>query len=292
MELSQLKYFMTVAQTGKISAAAQALYLSAPALSASISRLEKELGAPLFDRSGNSITLNRQGQIFLRYTQQVFTALDCAQVELRQSLLEQEGSVSIATLLSNLWVDLLTEFWQTHKDVPLSTAVLRPIQLEQGGIPPQYTFLLAEEGEVPEHFAAELQSTLLFQDQPAIMVHPSHALAKEASVTLEMLDGENLFLPVEGMSLSKLLTCQLQRKGLQLPQGTCSPYLVYHHMVEQGLGISFTTVHSGTYVHPTLACVPISDFGTCWTMRLFWRKNKPLTSNEKLFLSFAQNHYK
>ena len=43
MELIQLKYFKTVAQTGKISDAAQALFISAPALSTSISRLEKEL---------------------------------------------------------------------------------------------------------------------------------------------------------------------------------------------------------------------------------------------------------
>ena len=44
MELLQLKYFKTVAETQKISAAAQALFVSAPALSTAISRLEKELG--------------------------------------------------------------------------------------------------------------------------------------------------------------------------------------------------------------------------------------------------------
>ena len=44
MELMQLKYFKTVAEIGKISDAAQALFISAPALSTSISRLEKELG--------------------------------------------------------------------------------------------------------------------------------------------------------------------------------------------------------------------------------------------------------
>ena len=42
MELLQLKYFKTVAEIEKISAAAEALYISAPALSTSISRLEKE----------------------------------------------------------------------------------------------------------------------------------------------------------------------------------------------------------------------------------------------------------
>jgi DNA-binding transcriptional LysR family regulator len=68
MELQQLKYFKAVAHFGMIADAAQSLFISAPALSTSISRLEKELGVKLFDRTGNRITLNPQGQIFLKHT--------------------------------------------------------------------------------------------------------------------------------------------------------------------------------------------------------------------------------
>ena len=70
MELQQLKYFKTVAAIGKISEAAEALFISAPALSTSISRLEKELGVQLFDRYAKRIALNAQGEIFLRYVNQ------------------------------------------------------------------------------------------------------------------------------------------------------------------------------------------------------------------------------
>jgi DNA-binding transcriptional LysR family regulator len=83
MELIQLKYFKTVAQTGKISDAAQALFISAPALSTSISRLEKELGVQLFNRTNNKIVLNRQGKIFLKYVNQIFSDLESAKKELR-----------------------------------------------------------------------------------------------------------------------------------------------------------------------------------------------------------------
>ena len=112
MELLQLKYFKTVAGTGKISAAAEALFISAPALSTSISRLEKELGFPLFDRTHNAIRLNRQGQIFLRYVNQVFATLDCARMEMRQSMLLQGQHVSVATLSANVWIDLIAAFSQ------------------------------------------------------------------------------------------------------------------------------------------------------------------------------------
>ena len=66
MELQQLRYFKAVADIGKISDAAESLFISAPALSTSISRLEKELGMQLFDRTSNRISLNPQGRIFLK----------------------------------------------------------------------------------------------------------------------------------------------------------------------------------------------------------------------------------
>lgn len=89
MELAQLKYFKTIAKTGKITAAAQELFLTPPALSTSIVRLEKELGVPLFDRTGNRIRLNPQGELFLKHVDEVFDTPDRARRELQRSLLQQ-----------------------------------------------------------------------------------------------------------------------------------------------------------------------------------------------------------
>ena len=83
MELLQLKYFKTVAEVGKISSAAEQLFISAPALSTAISRLEKSLGMPLFTRTNNRIILNTQGRIFLDYVNQVFALLETAKEDLQ-----------------------------------------------------------------------------------------------------------------------------------------------------------------------------------------------------------------
>ena len=63
MELLQLKYFKCVAEASSLKTAAESLFISPPALSASISRLERELGVKLFDRTNRSITLNKQENI-------------------------------------------------------------------------------------------------------------------------------------------------------------------------------------------------------------------------------------
>ena len=63
MELEQMRQLDAIARRGTISAAADELHLSQPALSRSIKRLERELGQDLFERTHNSATLNDAGRL-------------------------------------------------------------------------------------------------------------------------------------------------------------------------------------------------------------------------------------
>ncbi len=76
MELTQLHYFVMVAETGNITKAAEKLYITQPALSRVILRLEKELGTPLFDRKGGRVTLNRHGEVFLRHVKPALASIN------------------------------------------------------------------------------------------------------------------------------------------------------------------------------------------------------------------------
>ena len=69
MELNQLHYFVAVARCENITRAAKELFITQPALSRVILRLEQELGTPLFDRHGGRVTLNEHGKAFLRYVE-------------------------------------------------------------------------------------------------------------------------------------------------------------------------------------------------------------------------------
>ena len=64
MNFRQLEYVVEVNRCGSINRAAQALFISQPALSSSIKKLELELGVRLFERRGRHIELNTYGEIF------------------------------------------------------------------------------------------------------------------------------------------------------------------------------------------------------------------------------------
>ena len=292
MELIQLKYFKTVAQTGKISDAAQALFISAPALSTSISRLEKELGMPLFDRTGNKITLNQQGQIFLRYVNQIFSNIECAKTELRQSIMQQGQHISIATVASTQWVDLITAFTQENPHFTLSCTSLTQNELSSNGLQAQHNFLFAANEDIPPFYLNEMDSVELFQDYPVIMVNPEHPLAKQKSIDLQQLQGETIFLPMQNYPLYNHLVKLFEANDIPFPAGNAYSHLMSQQMVANNLGVAFTSMHTVRTPALPLQYIPISNPCIPWSCSMFWRKNHIFTQDETIFKGFVESFYR
>lgn len=291
MELLQLKYFKTVAEIGKISEAAEVLFISAPALSTSIGRLEKELGTKLFDRTNNRIILNRQGHILLRYVNQVFSSLECARTELQQSAMRQGRNISIGSVASTQWVDMVTAFSQEHPNFTLQCTGITRQELVSVGFSAQHSFLLASEDDVPSGFADKMESKFLFEDHPVLMVHKDHPLAREKSVDLSCLRQETIFLPLQDYPLHDHLVQLFEACGLPLPAGNAYSHLATQQMAAKGLGVAFATSHTALANPQVLRYIPIANDYQPWVNRIYWRKNQSFTRDEQTFKDFIEKYY-
>ncbi|MFT4606100.1 MAG: DNA-binding transcriptional LysR family regulator [Rhodothermales bacterium] len=111
LSIEQLRTFVTIAETGSYTEAAERLYRSQPALSVQIKRLEEQLGTRLFDRSGRISTLTETGKVLHGYAVRI---LDLNQEALdRLSLSEAKGTVRVGVLeevAHGSLVRLLTRF--------------------------------------------------------------------------------------------------------------------------------------------------------------------------------------
>ena len=76
MELLHLHYFRTVAEELNFTHAAKRLFISQPALSMTIKKLERELDTELFNRNGRTITLTNQGRILLQSVEKIENELE------------------------------------------------------------------------------------------------------------------------------------------------------------------------------------------------------------------------
>lgn len=292
MDFQQLNYFKTVAEMGKISDAADSLFMSAPALSLAISRLEKELGVSLFDRRNNKIILNRQGQIFLRYAKQVLSDLVYTKAEIRQSMTEKPQHVSLTCTATTQWVHLIAAFSQEYPNFTLSCNDIMSADLAAGGWTVHNSLLLAAEDDVPAHIAEELDSTVLFEDQPVIMVHPEHPLAQEPSVNICQLHNETLFIPLQSYSLYRYLVKLFESSGLAIPGGNAYSHLMAQQLVAKGLGVGFAAAHYVRNDVTDIRYIPIRDLCHPWVFRLYWRRNRTLTDDERVLKNFVESYYR
>jgi len=292
MELQQLKYFKAVAEIGKISDAAESLFISAPALSTSIARLEKELGFQLFDRTNNRILLNRQGQIFLHYVDQILNNLSAAKREIRQSLLQDNMHISISCINTTMWVNLISAFTSEFPQLTLSSSSISLSALRQNGLSVLHSFFLAAESEIPPEISNELESIFLFHARPAVIMHKDHYLSNKNSLCITELADERLFLPYPDFPLYERLAQLFELHNLPLPVNSSYSFMVRQEMIKKNAGVSFITLYPDHNALPHACYIPLKDPFGVWNIRLYWRKEHALTKEESIFKDFVEQYFK
>jgi DNA-binding transcriptional LysR family regulator len=83
VSLSQIRYFVAVAEESHVGRAAQRLHVAQPPVSRQIRALEEEIGAQLFERTSRGMHLLPQGRVFLEHARSILAALDSAIVATR-----------------------------------------------------------------------------------------------------------------------------------------------------------------------------------------------------------------
>jgi len=290
MELQQLKYFKAVADAGKISDAAKALFISPPALSATISRLERELDVKLFDRSNNRIAINQHGQLLLGYVNQMMTLLDNMENDLRKSKKQEQEQIRVAVTYSNLWVGLICAFSLEHPEITLSYTTVKLSQLQNRSEMEKYPFILAEAQDLPSGMEMESIS-LIDRDRPVLVVDADHPLAGRETVDIREIAEETMVLPVYDQSLHRI-TCQLlDSAGIPHDSAMECSYMVRRSMVMSNHAVSFSTVYSSKYEESGLRYIPIRGSGKAWNHRLFMPAGRELLPQEELFRDFAVRYF-
>ncbi|MFI6768500.1 LysR family transcriptional regulator [Streptomyces sp. NPDC050355] len=125
MELRQLQYFVAVAEEASFTRAAARLHLAQPGVSAQIRQLERELGQPLLDRSGRSVTVTEVGEAVLAYARAALAAVEGIRSTVDEFTGLLRGRVAIG-LISGAAIgafdvpSLLADFHDDHPEVEIA----------------------------------------------------------------------------------------------------------------------------------------------------------------------------
>ena len=98
MEINQLRYVCAVAETGSFSRAAERCQVAQPSLSQQVLKLEKDLGAKLFDRLAGSVRLTEAGRAFLPHARSILTQMETARSSVADKCADVRGSVAVGAI--------------------------------------------------------------------------------------------------------------------------------------------------------------------------------------------------
>lgn len=121
--LSSYRIFYAVANTGNISRAAKELYISQPAISKSIQKLEENVGVKLFDRSSRGVTLTPEGELLYTHVKSAFETLTLGEDKLRRSIALGVGHLTIgvsSTLCKYILLPYLRDFIKKYPHINIS----------------------------------------------------------------------------------------------------------------------------------------------------------------------------
>lgn len=120
--LSSYRIFYTVAQKGNISYAAKELYVSQPAISKAIGKLEENLGVSLFYRSSRGVILTEEGKRLYEHTKRAFEELEEGEEKLRKIQELGIGQIRIGastTLCKYILIPYLKEFIEAYPNIKI-----------------------------------------------------------------------------------------------------------------------------------------------------------------------------
>ena len=298
MELRHLRYFVAVAEELNFSRAAGRMYLSQPALSQQIRKLERELGVALFDRTKNHVALTEAGQVLLEGARRVLvmveqTAREAREVggaearHLRVGFPEYANHTPVADALQTFrrrypYVEL-----EEHETFTLQETLQQIDKLHRGTL--DVGFMLRPERddvlEVEHVLDIELVAAL-----PA-----EHPLACRDEVHLRELSEERLILfsrTFHPRSYDYVVGCcreagfepkVVQRKEPQLYSGATT-----YRMVAAGIGVGIVARPMVSGYRPyDVVFKPLREPEPALDLVAAWRRDDP-SSNLQAFLEIVR----
>lgn len=239
MELLQLRYFCTVARLQNISHAAQHHGIPQPAMSKTISKLEKELGTELFARQKNRIYLTQAGETFYEKISASLQQLDDAVTQLRQPQSTESAHLHLlVTALRGKTAEVLSLFRRSHPNV-----TFRVTSTPESGTGEEVYDLCISDQPPSARYDCSIPLVERQVDLYAAMA-PNHPLAHRQMLTLEELQGE----PTVSISTSPLQkpVADLCREHGFMPNivVSCDDLQCLQRYIRSGTGIAITAPYS------------------------------------------------
>jgi DNA-binding transcriptional LysR family regulator len=288
--LKPLRAFCQTARLGSVSRAAEALYVSQPAITLQLQALERDLGVKLFERVGRRLTPSREGQLLFELAKPLVEGIDALDAIFHERVRGLDaGELNVAAGSSTilyLLPGIVEAFRQRHPDVRLSLHNVTGaggLDLLRSDV---VDLAVGSMLDVP----ADLRYEAAYRFEPMLIVPPDHPLAHKSPLKLEDLSPYGLILPPKRLTTYRMVDLVFQQNRVPYTVALeVGGWEVIKQYVAMGLGISIVTAICLTEADRTrLVARSLAAYFPSRTYGVVVRKGKLLSSQARAFIELIQ----
>jgi len=297
--LKPLRAFCQAARLGTISRAAEALFLSQPAVTLQLQALERDLQVRLFERSGRRLTLTREGNALYELARPLVEGLDGLEGEFRNQLKGLEASELHVAAGSSTILYLLPPIVQAFKQAhPKIQLVLHNVTGKDG-----LALLRSDAVDLAVGSMLDVPTDLsyapVYSFDPMLIMAKGHPLSKKENLKLEDLSPHGLILPPKRLTTWRLVDLVFQQRRVPYTVALeVGGWEVIKQYVAMGLGISIVTgICLNEADHEKLEIRNLRDYFPPRSYGVVVRKGKFLSPQARAFSdlvkpgAFERNDY-
>lgn len=195
MTLQQLRYIVTIAETGNITEAAKKLFISQPSLTSALRELEKEMQITIFNRTNRGVAISNEGDVFLSYARQVLEQASLLE-ERFLNVQERKPQFSVScqhySFAVEAFVDVIKRFDAKQYEFTLRETktheIIDDVSRLKSEIGVLYVSSKNEEVLMKLIRQNHLKFEELFVEKPHVFICFWHPLAQKEALTLEDLE--------------------------------------------------------------------------------------------------------
>lgn len=195
MTLQQLRYIVTIAETGNITEAARRLFVSQPSLTNSVHDLETEFQLIIFNRTNKGVTLSSDGETFLSYARQILEQVSLLE-EKYLNVQERKPKFSVScqhySFAVNAFVDVIKEFDSNYYDFTLRETQTYEIIEDVSRLKSELGILYISSKNEEIIMKLLRQHQLIFEElftaTPHVFISSNHPLSDKSVLSLEDLE--------------------------------------------------------------------------------------------------------
>lgn len=241
--LQQLKLFEAVSRNGSYTRAAEELFLTQPAVSIQIKRLEEQVGLPLFELVGKKIFPTAAGEAMYEASKDILNRVE----ELKDSVIELKGEVkgplklSVVTTSKYFMPHLLGAFLQRYPEVEPKLRFTNRANVIDRLVNNEDDFVVM--GQIPED--SNLEAYPFLENILCVVAPPDHPLASKKNIDLATLEKERFLEREVGSGTRLVFDSMMEKEGLRV-----EPYMelgsseAIKQGVMAGLGIAVLSLYS------------------------------------------------